>query len=438
MAVVGFNKKTVKDINLDGKRVLLRADYNVPIIDGKIADDYRMKQSVKTIEYILKHKGTRLVIISHLGRPAGPNDKDCSLEPVARHLEKLLGRKVFFSHDCIGDKAQAMAAHLPEHGILLMENLRYHEEEEKNDKDFAKALADTAQAKIFVQDGFGVVHRAHASTDAITKCLPSVAGLLLAQEVGSISQLVKDPAKPLVSIVGGAKVSDKIEVLNKLIEISDCVAVVGAMANNFLAAKKVKIGKSKFEKEAMDMTSDVLDKAEDEELKRSFSFLLPSDVVVSRKADGTAKNRVVDVFGENLADIIAYPKLPKAEAYTVAPEEMILDIGPASAAEIAGAIKMAKTVIWNGTCGVTEVKGIAGAHAPFAHGTRTIVDAMIGPSNKHANKPYSFVGGGDTVSYVEEQGLTEDFSFVSTGGGASLELISGHKLPGVEALEEKN
>lgn len=435
--MVGFNKKTVKDVNLEGKRVLMRADYNVPINYGKISDDYRIKQSLKTIKYILEQKGTRLVIISHLGRPKSAADKEFSLKPVAKHLEVLLGSKVHFAADCIGEEAKKPAASLGEHEILLMENLRYHPEEEKNDPAFAKQLAEASQAEVFVQDGFGVVHRAHASTDAVTKCLPSVSGLLLAEEVGTITNLLKNPARPLVSVVGGAKVSDKIEVLDKLIEISDCVAVVGAMANNFLAAQKVKLGQSKVEKEALSTTREVLERVEREEKKRRFSFITLVDAVVSKKIDGTAPTRTVDIFGNNLADIEAYPRQPKPKAYTVSPDEIILDIGPASAARIAGAVKMAGTVIWNGTCGVTETRGIAGAAAPFAHGTRTVVEAMIGPSNAHANKPFSFVGGGDTVSYVEQEGLTDDFSFVSTGGGASLELISGHKLPGVEALENK-
>ena len=438
MPVVGFNKKTVKDFNFDSKRALMRADYNVPIENGKISDDYRIKRSLDTIKYIIGHPGASLVIISHLGRPNGPEDTQFSLKPVAKHLEELLGRKVHFAADCIGEEAAAAAADLGEHQILLLENLRFHPQEEKNDESFAKEIVDATKAEVFVQDGFGVVHRAHASTDAITKLLPSVAGLLLAAEVTTIHQLLNDSAKPVVSVVGGAKVSDKIEVLDKLIEISDCVAIVGAMANNFLAARHVKIGKSLVEKEAMDTTREILERVSQEEKKRRFNFITPSDVVVSKKLDGTANTRVVDIFGDDLADIQAYPRLPKHSAYTVESEEIILDIGPASAAQIAGAIGMAGTVIWNGPCGVTETKGIAGAAAPFAHGTKTIVDAMIGKSNQHANKPYSFVGGGDTVSYVESQGLTDDFNFVSTGGGASLELISGHKLPGVEALEDKN
>lgn len=435
---MAFDKKTVKDINLENKRVLMRADYNVPVDKSQISDDYRIKQSVQTIDYILSQPGTRLVIISHLGRPTGQDDKDASLKPVAQHLSKLLDRKVQFATDCIGAEAKATAQGLDEHEILLMENVRFHPEEEKNDKAFAQALVDASGADVFVQDGFGVVHRAHASTEAITHLLPSVAGLLLAKEVTTIEEVIKNPAKPLVSVVGGAKVSDKIEVLNKLIDISDCVAVVGAMANNFLLAQEFKVGKSRLEPEAMDTTRQILDRAKREEKVRNFNFIVPVDAVVSTKLDGTAPTRIVDLSGNNLADIEAYPKTPRPTAYTVRADEIILDIGPMSAAMIAGAIKLSSTVIWNGTAGVTEVKGIAGAHAPFAHGTHMIIEAMIGDSTQHANKPFSLVGGGDTVSYVEQLGLTDDFNHVSTGGGASLGLIAGHKLPGVEALQDKN
>jgi 3-phosphoglycerate kinase len=438
MTKVGFNKKTLKDINLENKRVLMRADYNVPVIKGKISDDYRMKQSVQTIKYILGQKGTKLIIISHLGRPKGPDDKDCSLKPVAQHLSDLLSRKVQFAEDCIGEAAAQAAKSLGEHEVLLLENVRFHPEEEKNDKAFAQAIVDATAAEVFVQDGFGVVHRAHASTEAITHLLPSVAGLLLEKEVETIEKVIKEPEHPLVSVVGGAKISDKIEVLDKLIEISDCVAVVGAMANDFLLARGHKVGKSMVEREVLDTTREVLRRTEAEEKKRNFNFLVPVDVVVSKKVDGTAATRIVDISANNMADIMAYPKKPARSLYTIRSEEMILDVGPQSAAMIAGAIKLSNTVIWNGTCGVTETKGIAAAHDPFAHATHTIMEAMIGNSNVHKNKPFSLVGGGDTVSYVEQQGLTDDFNHVSTGGGASLELITGHKLPGVEALPDKN
>ena len=435
---MAFDKKTVKDIDLKHKRVLLRADYNVPVKDDKISDDYRIKQSVETIKYIWEQYESSIVIISHLGRPDGKPAPEFSLKPVAKCLEELLGKKVGFAGDTIGPEAKAACGQLKPGQILLLENVRFDPREEENSKDYAEAIVETTKAEVFVQDGFGVVHRAHATTDAITHLLPSVAGLLLVKEVETIEKAVKDPARPLVSVVGGAKISDKIEVLNKLIEISDMVAIVGAMANNFLLAEKFKVGKSLIEREALATAKDVLEHVRREEKKRNFNFLLPVDVVVSKKIDGTAATRVVDLSANNLADIQAYPKAPAPASYNVASDELILDIGPMSAFMIAGAIKLSNTVIWNGTCGVAETKGIAGAHDPFAHATHVIMDAMISGSNLHANKPFSLVGGGDTVSYVEHQGMTEDFSHVSTGGGASLELIAGHKLPGVEALQDKN
>lgn len=436
--MVGFNKKTVKDVNLEHKRVLLRADYNVPVKNGRISDDYRLKRSVQTIKYIWEQYQSSIVIISHLGRPDGKPNKEYSLKPVAEHLAKLLGKKIYFISDLTGQHARTACEHLRPGQILMLENVRFDPREEENDEGFAKELAELTKADFFVQDGFGVVHRAHASTDAITRFLPSITGLLLAEEMSTIEKVIKEPIRPLMSVVGGAKIGDKIEVLTRLIEISDCVAVVGAMANDFLLAQRIAVGRSMVDKEALDITKGILRRAKAEEEKRNFNFLLPTDVIASTRSDGRAPTRIVDVSAENIADIMAYPRLPKRSAYTVGKDESILDIGPASASQIAGAVKMANTVIWNGTCGVTETKGIAGAHDPFAHGTHTVMEAMVGPTNRHANKPFTLVGGGDTVSYVEQQNMTDDFSFVSTGGGATLDLISGHKLPGVEALEDKN
>jgi len=432
-----FNKKTVKDIDLKGKRVLLRADYNVPVNDGIISDDYRIKQSLPTIKYILGQPGSSLVIVSHLGRPKGLDDKEFSLKPVAVHLAKLLGKEVKLAPDCIGDETKKMAAGLKPGQILLFENVRFHPQEEKNDPAFARAIFEASGAEVFVQDGFGVVHRAHATTDAITKLLPSVAGLLLAAEVEAITSVMEKPEHPLVAVIGGAKISDKIDFLNRLIDLADCVAVAGAMANDFLLAQGVKVGKSLVDPGVMDTAREVLQRAHTVALKRPFSFLVPVDVVVSSKMDGTAPTRVVDLSSHSLADIEAYPKTPKPPAYTVGADEMILDIGPLSASRIAGVMVFAKTVIWNGPCGVTEVKGLAGAPNPYAHGTKLVVDAMIGSGSKDKNKPFSLVGGGDTAAYVETEGLLDDFNHVSTGGGASLELMSGYKLPGVEALLNK-
>lgn len=432
-----FNKKTVKDINLADKRVLLRADYNVPDIAGKITDDFRIEQSVPTIQYILKHRPKGLIIISHLGRPSNAFDKSCSSAPVAKHLSRLLDRRVQFVHDCIGDEVKEAAGRLNEGDILLLENLRFHRGEERNDPQFAKALVETTGAEVFVQDGFGVVHRAHASTDAITKFLPSVAGLLLQKEVETIAKVMAKPEHPLVAVIGGTKIGDKIDVLDRFIQLADCVAVGGLIANVFLKITGHSVGQKLYDKEDLETAHEILAKAQAKETRQDFSFLLPVDVVVSKSLDGRAPTRIVDLASHSLSDIEAYPKIPKHEAYTVEREEAILDIGPISAARIAGTIGLAKTVIWNGTLGVTETRGIAGAHAPFAHGTRMVVDAMIGPHNRHPAKPFSLIGGGDTVGYVESEGLIDDFDHVSTGGGAALELMAGRKLPGVEALQDK-
>ena len=435
---MGLNKKTVRDISLTGKRVLLRADYNVPVVGGKISDDYRIKQTLPTIEYILRQKPAYLIIISHLGRPQSPKDKQYSLKPVAQHLSKLLGRAVRFAHDCVGDETKRIAAGLKNSELLVLENLRFYPQEEKNGNEFAKALVETTGAEVFVQDGFGVVHREHASTAAITKLLPSVAGLLLENEVEVITKVMEEPDKPLVAIIGGAKISDKIDVLRRLINLADCVAVGGAMANNFLKIEGHEIGQSLYDYVDLGIAHDILAAARTEEKRRPFSFVLPSDVVVSKSMDGKKPTRIVDISSHTLADIESYPKVPARSTYTIGEGESIVDIGPISAAHIAGILNFARTIIWNGTMGITEVKGVGGTEAPFAHGTRTIVDAIIGLSNIHPKKPFSLVGGGDTVGYVEGQALIEDFNHVSTGGATTLELLSGKKLPGIEALLDKH
>lgn len=435
--VGSFNKKTVRDINLAGKRVLLRADYNVPVKDDQVADDYRITESLPTIKYILSQKPACLIIISHRGRPKGKPDSDLSLLPVVKRLSQLLNHQVGFGLDCIGKQAQSVAARVKNSGVVLLENLRFHMGEEKNDASFAKEIVSSTGVEVFVQDGFGVVHRAHASTDAITKLLPSVAGLLIEKEVGVIDKAMAEPKRPFIAIVGGAKISDKIEVLDKFIEVADAVAVVGALANNFLAAEGIRVGKSLLEKELLSKTETILRRARAQQRSRDFNFFVPVDGVVSRSIDGRLATRLVDLSSHSLADIQSYPKKPLSKAYSVADGELILDIGPISAGIISGAIALCKTVVWAGTAGVSETKGIAGAHPPFAHGTRMIAEAVIGESNSHQNKPFSIIGGGDTVAYVTSEGLREDFDHVSTGGGASLGLMAGKKLPGIEALADK-
>lgn len=436
-----FNKKTVKDVNLSGERVLLRADYNVPVEKGRVIDDYRIRKSLPTIKYILQQKPVCLIIISHLGRPKdNPKApfKQFSLEPVAKDLSRLLDRKVEFAGDCIGEEVSRQIDELPQGGgIILLENVRFHEGEEANDPKFAKALVETTKANVFIQDGFGVVHRAHATTDAITKLLPSFAGLLLENEVSTISKVMEKPERPFLAIMGGAKIADKIELLERFIKSADALAVGGAMANNFLLAEGHGIGGSLYDKADMEETRRILKAAKAEAGKRPFAFILPVDVVVSKSIDGKSSTRIVDVASHSLADAQSYPKMPPPAAYTVAKNEAVYDIGPISAGRIAGAVELARTVVWNGTLGVTEAKGLAGAHPPFAHASRTVAEAIIGPHNKHPNRPFSLIGGGDTAAYIEQEGLVDDFDHVSTGGGASLELMAGKKLPGVEALLDK-
>lgn len=426
-----FTKKTIHDIDLQGKRVLLRADYNVPIEKGNITADYRITQSVPTIRALLD-KDVRLVICSHLGRPDGKRTAEDSLEPVAKRLSELLGQDVQFVKECIGEEAQKAAEALQPKQILLLENLRFHAEEEANDDGFAAELAKLGE--VFVQDAFGAAHRAHASTDAITHHLPSVAGLLLEREVTTITDVMQNPKQPLAAIVGGAKISDKIDVLNRLMDVADFIAIGGAMANTFLAARGMKIGKSKYGEDELELAKDIMAKADEKAKNGRLVFYLPHDGVVAKSVDKNAQTRLVDWDAGLISEAQSYPKLPAPETRTVAHDEMILDVGPFSAAFIAGGVQLASTVIWNGTLGVTETPALNGPVGPFAHGTELLIEALAGD---FGSKPFTLVGGGDTVGYIEERKLTDAFNHVSTGGGASLELMAGRKLPAVEALQDK-
>ena len=426
-----FTKQTIRDIDLKGKTVLLRADYNVPLADGKITDDYRIQQSLPTIQYLLD-QGVKLIICSHLGRPSGPNDLSNSLFPVAKRLQQLLDRPVAFATDCVGESATHAAADLKPGSVLLLENLRFHPEEEANDDAFAGQLASLAE--VFVQDGFGVVHRAHASTAGVTKYLPSVAGLLLEREVDTITNVMEAPERPLMAIIGGAKIADKIEILHRFIEIADFIAVGGAMANTFLAAQGIEIGESLYDKADVPVARDIIRKAGAQAKERPFVFAIPYDGVVASKIDAAAPTRIVDWSAHVYADVTAYPARSPLSASRVYSHEKILDVGPFSASFIAGGIQLANTVVWNGTMGVTETTGLQGPVGPYAHGTELIIEALLG---EFGHKPFTVVGGGDTVGYIASRNLVENFGHVSTGGGASLELMGGHKLPGVEALSDK-
>lgn len=429
---MGFWKQTVTEHDIQGKRILVRADYNVPLSDdGQITDDYRLKQSLPTLQYILE-QACSIVIVSHLGRPKGKYDNKFSLEPVAQRLSELFNREVQFCHDTVGEEASQRVNSLSPGDILLLENLRFHTEETDNDDGFAQQLAQ--HGEVLVQDGFGVVHRAHASTDAITRHIPSVAGLLLEREVGTIVDSVHHPERPLMAVIGGAKVSDKIDVLRQLIEHADVVAIGGAMSNTFLRAKGLDIGKSLSDPADVPLAKEILAMAEEKARSSDFVFYLPQDAVVAKDIAKNAQTRIVDWGSHVFADIEAYPARPKPEDISLDEDDMILDIGPYSGAFIAGAMQLAKTVIWNGAMGVTEVPSLHGPIGPFSHGSELIAQACAG---NFGHRPKSIVGGGDTVGYLQASGMLETFSHVSTGGGAALDLIAGRPMPGIDALMDK-
>ncbi len=425
---MSFYKRTIEDIDLQDKRVLVRVDYNVPLENGKITDDYRIKKSIDTIKFLIE-KNCKIILCSHLGRPEGRPHSEMSLKPVASRLGELLGIDIQFSNDCIGDEAKTKSNNLENGQVLLLENLRFYDQEEKNDDQFAKDLSELAD--IFVQDAFGVVHRAHASTEAITNHLPSVAGLLLEREVTVINQVMENPSRPLMAIIGGAKISDKIDILNRFVEIADVVIVGGAMANTFLMAKGINVGNSLVEDEEIATAKEIIEKANIRNKESNFIFYLPQDGVVAKKIDKKTSTRIVDWDAHIVADIENYPKKVPKNTSIVEKDEMILDIGPFSGAFISGTIQLVNTVVWNGAMGVTEVPSINGPVGPFAHGTEQVVNSLLG---EYGHKPFTVIGGGDTVGFIEQKGLVDNFDHVSTGGGASMELMSGKKLPGVEAL----
>jgi len=425
-----FTKQTIRDIDLRGKTVFLRADYNVPVEDGKITDDYRIKQSLPTVQYLLS-QNVKLIICSHLGRPEG-HDAALSLAPVAKRLGQLLDRPVEFVPECVGEAVEQAAAGLRTDGILMLENVRFHSEEKANDAGFARQLAGLAE--VYVNDSFGVDHRADASLEGITHYLPSVAGLLLEKEMNILTQVMQQPERPLMAIIGGAKIADKLDVMQRFIEIADIIAVGGAMANTFLVANGVAVGDSLYDKAEVEVAKDIMKRAAAEAAKRQFVFIVPRDVVVAAEVDDKAPTRIVELANHVIAGIEHYPGHVPPAAGHIHAHEKILDIGPFSAAFIAGAAQLANTAVWSGTMGVTETTSLQGPVGPTAHGTQTVIEALLG---EFGHKPFTVVGGGDTVGYVQSRKLTDGFDHVSTGGGASLEVLAGHKLPGVEALLDK-
>lgn len=400
-----FFKKTLRDVPLDGMTVLLRADYNVPLRDdGTIHDDFRIRASLPTIRRLLKD-GCKVVVIAHLGRPEG-RDQKLSLEPAAQRLAELLKEPVRFVDQTVGDKVRMAVKRAPKRGVIVLENLRFHAEEEANDEAFARKLARDSGAKYFVQDGFGVVHRDHASTAAITLLLPSVAGLLLEKEYTSIVGAMKHPKRPLVAIMGGAKVSDKIQVVDELVAKADQILIGGAMANTFLAARGYDVGASKHEVDQLKTVNEIYGAVDKKAGKNHESdFLqLPSDVAVAQHIDKPSE------FSTKALN-------------EVQPDDLILDIGPKTIERYVRAIGQAGTVIWNGTLGYAEL-------AVFAKGSAAIAEAMVESSAE------TIIGGGDTADFAIhwDKKKGDSFHHVSTGGGASLELMAGEKLPGIEHL----
>lgn len=393
-----MDKKTVRDLDVAGKKVLVRVDFNVPLNDkGEITDDTRITASLPTIQYLLEQKAA-VILMAHLGRPKGQVKPELSLAPVAKHLGKLLGKKILFAPDCVGEAAQAAASKLKPGHILLLENLRFHKEEEKNDMEFAEKLASLAD--LYVNDGFGVSHRAHASVEGVTHFLPAAAGFLLEKEIQYVGQAVTNPLHPFVAIIGGAKVSDKIGVISNLLDKVDTLLIGGGMANTFLAAQGYKMGKSLVEEDKLDLAKELLAKAK----KNKVNMLLPTDLVMAAAFAPDAEHVTEKVKNLN-------------QAY------MGLDIGAETSKAYAEALADAKMIVWNGPMGVFEMDA-------FCKGTEAVAKAVA------KSRATSIVGGGDSVAAIEKLGLAKRITHISTGGGASLEYLEGKVLPGVAALDD--
>ncbi len=396
---MNYNKKTIYDVDVQGKKVLLRCDFNVPQNKetGEITSNKRIVAALPTIRYLLDH-GAAVIACSHLGKPKGEWKTKLTLAPVAKRLSELLGQEVIFASDIIGEDAQAKAAALQPGEIMLLENLRFDIREEKNGADFAKALADMAE--IFVSDAFGTVHRAHASTAGVAAYLPAYSGLLVDKELSIMGKALDDPKRPFVAVLGGAKVSDKIAVINNLLEKADTIIIGGGMAYTFLKAQGKEIGKSLLEEDRLDYAREMIQKAADKDVK----FLLPVDHLCAAE------------FSADAEPILAEENIPA--------DLMGMDIGPKTAELYAEAVKDAGTIVWNGPMGVFEFEAFAG-------GTKAMAKALS------ESGAVTIVGGGDSASAVEKLGFADKVTHISTGGGASLEFLEGKELPGVACLLDK-
>ncbi|HPH96499.1 MAG TPA: phosphoglycerate kinase [Anaerolineaceae bacterium] len=390
-----FNKKTIVDIDVKGKKVLVRVDFNVPTKEGKVGDDTRIRAALPTIQYLLEH-GAAVILCSHLGRPKGGPDPKYTMQPVAQHLSGLLNAPVLFADDCIGPNAEAAAKSLKSGQVLLLENTRFHPEEEKNDENMARQLASLAE--IFVNDAFGTAHRAHASTEGVTHYLPGVAGFLLEKEIRYLGQAVAEPKRPFVAILGGAKISDKIGVIRNLLAKADHILIGGGMANTFFKAQGLEMADSLVEDTAVETAKELL-------AMSGGKLHLPVDMVLGDKFDAEAA-------------------LQTADLGNVPAGWRILDIGPKTVAAYADVISKAGTVVWNGPMGVFEFPR-------FAEGTYGVAKAVAESS------AISVIGGGESVAAVQQSGQASKITHISTGGGASLEMLEGLVLPGVAALQDK-
>ncbi len=388
--------RTVKDFDLKNKRVLIRVDFNVPLKEGVVTDATRIERALPTINYILDQEGSSLVVMAHLGRPKGEKRPELSLRPVAAKCSELLGREVIMADDCIGKKVEAQARQLSAGQILMLENVRYYKEETENDPEFAKELAKMGD--VFINDAFGTAHRAHASTEGVTKFLPSAAGFLIEKEVKFFSKIVTNPEKPFVAIIGGAKVSSKIGVLQSLLDTCDTIIIGGGMSFTFLKVLGKEIGKSLFEPDYLEVAKKLLDSA----ASKGVHILLPLDHVCA--SEFSEKAEAIAVDGQDVPDGL-----------------LGLDIGPKTVTEIAVALRSARSIVWNGPMGVFEFD-------TFAHGTIAVAK-MVAES-----KGVTVVGGGDSVAAVNKFGFADKIDHVSTGGGASLEFLEGKTLPGIAAL----